>query len=1286
MNAAKVGHGLTLTRSNRVEKLFEAWLAVRSQRTTLDPFAAEVILVQGTGMRDWMQRHLADREGIAMHLHFVYPDELARWVRSLRTGSTEPVEAGSPWTPERMVWSVLDVLRVWDPAGRDPLALYLQARGQDASDPDLTPDRRRFGLATELTALLRRYLIWRPDMIWQWSHAGPGEERVWTRTGPQPLPKEARWQTVLWREVLQRAGGPDAIPVIPSRGVPDFLPAAVDGVDLPAHVTLFGVHHLNPEQRNALSWLRERMRLDWYMLAPTPLFLGDQDAKSLYLGEPFRKFLAEPVGGDGAAFDQLEGACPLVVHFGRVSRTAQLDLESDGYLQPEEPAPAAWFVHPIGDTDRPATVLQRLQADAWALEALAYSPGGHRAWPLDESEALRDARTRRTIDPDDLSLSFHSCYGPQRQVEAVRDLIVELLERDPTLQPRDIAVLTPDIATFAPLVEAVFSELQGDDVRAAQRPGRVGIPRIPFRIRDRAIRSTNPVARVLILLLQMGAGRASMTQVVELLNQWPMQRAWGLDAGDVAQVEDHLRRAGARWGLDARHRATQDAPTSIRFTLHEAIDRIALGVAMDRGAVLDGPPTEEAGVDPGRLPMEEAGGWDLAGRAVLLFDALLGAVDAMAAPRSPAGWRDLILSTDPASPGLLARFAHVPAGAAWLLGQIRDELEALQSAPAPADGGPGVHVDAGVMARWMEDRLNRTDRLTDDGINAALFCSLMPLRSVPARHLILLGVDEASFPRRGSRPAWDLMALAPLLNDSNPRDDDRHVMLDALLSARDGLHVVWTGRQAVNNAAVPPAAPVAELLDLLDRRFDGCGPEAVRPSCWFLCEWPLQSFSASLFHRLADEGERGQAWRPVSRHAGQRDVAMALAGRGPGQDPSGQRWCLSPGPDFRLDRAAGPEFQVLALEGIAQRLRKPVHHFVKQHLRLLEESDQQFSDQIPISMDSLDSYMLQEEALSWPLDGDAWAERRRALLLDPRVPVGRLGELQVDRIHAMAHALRASQDDLGWTPDPDVEQVSRLEIDPRSWPEGIGAMPRVVLESRRMTCGTMVLNGKPTPIRLAYRPGKVGGSHLLLPVMEWLMDLALDLPRTLVMQGVEKDRRVVMKVLPGLQNEGTPWWSPAEAQRALAGLAAMFLEADVRMVHTSPYVGVACASAWWAKRQRHEDSHAVLLEAGWSGDVALDKSPDGEAMKAALEQLTKEVIPQDFGGFHELLEDPILVRVWGLADESLLYCPVVPASLSDCPPGTRQYLLDSLRIYAMCAWAEKCAKKLTREVKVEGRA
>ena len=64
---------------------------------------------------------------------------------------------------------------------------------------------------------------------------------------------------------------------------------------------------------------------------------------------------------------------------------------------------------------------------------------------------LNDRETEKEeISSSDQSLRMVSCHSPLREVEVLQDFLLSRIEADPTLEPRDILVLTPDINSYAP--------------------------------------------------------------------------------------------------------------------------------------------------------------------------------------------------------------------------------------------------------------------------------------------------------------------------------------------------------------------------------------------------------------------------------------------------------------------------------------------------------------------------------------------------------------------------------------------------------------------------------------------------------------------------------------------------------------------------------------------------------------------------------------------------------------------------------------------------------------------
>nr|WP_315820738.1 hypothetical protein [Paraflavitalea speifideiaquila] len=75
--------------------------------------------------------------------------------------------------------------------------------------------------------------------------------------------------------------------------------------------------------------------------------------------------------------------------------------------------------------------------------------------------------------------------------------------------------------------------------------------------------------------------------------------------------------------------------------------------------------------------------------------------------------------------------------------------------------------------------------------------------------------------------------------DRNVKENDKHLFLETILSAREYLYISYRGQNAKDNSLLPPSALIDELLDYIEAGTEN--PEAVRAQLVTL--QPLHSFS-----------------------------------------------------------------------------------------------------------------------------------------------------------------------------------------------------------------------------------------------------------------------------------------------------------------------------------------------------------------------------------------------------------------------------------------------------------
>ncbi|MBN1605141.1 MAG: exodeoxyribonuclease V subunit gamma [Polyangiaceae bacterium] len=735
-----------------------------------------------------------------------------------------------------------------------------------------------------------------------------------------------------------------------------------DSVVLPARVCVFGVGSLPPLFVNILAVLAERCPVHLFLLSPSREYLSC-----------------------GSTTDPTH---PLLRAWGRVARDMQDVLESSvDYVEPA--------VSLYGDPGT-ACMLHALQSDALGMRR----PG-------------RSAESVHVVRRDDLSISVHACHGPMRQVQVLRDQLLAAFAADPTLSPHDVLVMVPDIELYAPLIDDVFGF----------RPNEPGA--VPYRIADRARRSSSDVFDALLSLLGVLRGRFQASAVLALLDHQPLLCRFGIEPARVSAIRYHVQAAGIRWAVDAPDRERAGQPPSDQNTWRFGLRRLLLGYAM---------PGEGRALFAGVLPYDELEG-DTAvalGQFAELCDELFVWRERVRTPRSVGEWVVVIRELTERMLAFDRHGGQPPA-------RLNDTLEALAGACVLAGFDRPVEIE--VVERELLEQLSRDRHGHDFVTGGVTFCAMLPMRSIPCRWIGLLGMDDGVFPRTDPAPAFDRIASRPpRIGDRSLREEDRALVLEALLSARERLIVTYTGREPRDNSTRPPSVVVSELLGALDEGFvlePAVGEAHERSvSAHVTVVHPLQAHSPRHFGADLDP-------RLFSYSSAQFEVARALSVE---QGPS-RPWFS------RLLTRPSSASGTLELGRFVRFFELPARFLLQERLGLhLGQGSEPIRDREPLELDALERFELGATLLERCLDDEPCEESIVALRATGVLPPGNAGRYVALSVQSETRALAelASR----WrTAGPPVQRPFELELGPVTlvgvldglWPEA-----RVTLDYGRV--------------------------------------------------------------------------------------------------------------------------------------------------------------------------------------------------------------------------------------------
>jgi len=744
---------------------------------------------------------------------------------------------------------------------------------------------KRYQLAQQLAQIFDQYQMMRPDMLETWQKG-----RFLYQTATE------RWQQALWLQITEQTGskhrGSLWLDVIAK------LNAAEEGAfsrQLPERISVFGLNTLPPLFLSYLQSLSKHCQLHLFLLNPAQDFWADLASKRQrtndenFTGHP----LLSTLGQQGREFQEM------------LLEQAQFDFEPESF-----------------EASEALNNLQRLQNDIL-------------------NNRLDGAVKTQNIQ--DNSISIHACHSRMREVEVLKNQLLQALENDSTLELRDIVVMAPDIQVYEPFISAVFDDIQ-------------------HAIADRSLRLSNRALDAFIRFLDLSQSRFGRQAVLDLLEQPVVYPGFGLSETDLELIKHWVQDTHVLWGKSAQHKQELGLPELSENTWQAALDRLLMGYAVgsDEYFVIAASASAHAKHLLGDvLPYKDIEGSSaLALGGLCDFMQLLFKADNELKQAKPLkSWSvRLYYYADQ----LLAAAEPVERQ------QLNELLAELSAEPA------SVHNDD-VELQVIISRLKGmvAERKSANGFlrGQLTFCSMLPMRSIPFKVIALLGMNDGEFPRIDRPPTFDLPAKNFRKGDRSHRADDRYQFLETLLSARQQLIVTYIGQSISHNDPIPPSVVISELLEVLQ-----CGGDLIT-------RHPLQPFSRRYFDGTADLFSFSEA---------DCEIAKALSDRSDQSLAPTNSWWQGTIPEDTV------ETEVIELSELFSFFRHPQRYFMQRQMDLrFSRMEAAAEEREPFSVAKLEGYAIYHEWIHEALNGKPISVKK--LQAQGRWLAGMPGELEFER-------------------------------------------------------------------------------------------------------------------------------------------------------------------------------------------------------------------------------------------------------------------------------------------------
>lgn len=781
--------------SNRIEHLYTRLKGeLFGQPST--PFARRLIIVPTSAMKSWLMFQMArDPDlGIATGIEISYLDPTINRLCQLmglhpKQRSLLHVELALALEIEiRQIIQQKAKLSLQEQECWQPMLNYLKI---SSSVLTRKTQKRLTMLCETLATLFSKYGIYGGSMVSEWERNDNNA-----------------WQQLLWCRLFESQNAPWSYPC---KEVSELLQQTIPlKEEHEIQVHLFSMSFISQLQHNLLMHISNAIPVNYYIHSPCHAFWSDlkSDRESHWL-QSYWKRQGVSQAQQQDLENYLQDRNPLLANFGKLGREMARQIEE---------SETTLFCE---DYEVAGAIADYSQYESLQSETLVLSPTQNSLSLLEAVQAdivlLRtpDSNQKISISKESDSIQIHTAHSRMREIQILHDTLLEVISRHSKesvpMYPGEIIVMAPDISLYAPYIQAIFDCSES-----------------PFKtqIMDIAFTSQSPFVQAFLHLVSLPFSRWEASALLQLFDFSAFQNRHQLSREEINTIREWVKAAGIRWGEDPHHRnellkrdhcrqgMVEDSPIG---TWEYAIDCLISGLVLKSSTL---------NIDATQAPL--LGKWISLLRS--LREDLSCLVDST--ELSLTEWAKYLrclaenyLSSDDENSDLLFK-------------QIDAFILAGQQL--------GVHpFPFSTIKHHLTTSLQKLEHHREHDLNAICFCSMLPMRAIPAQIIVMLGMEEGAFPRL--QPNLSLNLLQEQKNADycpSQSDYDRFLFLEALLSARRYLLIFYQRFSSTDGKEQPPSLLVTELMAYLDKFYT---IDQKSPSKHCIRNHPKHSFDYTYF-------------------------------------------------------------------------------------------------------------------------------------------------------------------------------------------------------------------------------------------------------------------------------------------------------------------------------------------------------------------------------------------------------------------------------------------------------
>jgi exodeoxyribonuclease V gamma subunit len=531
----------------------------------------------------------------------------------------------------------------------------------------------------------------------------------------------------------------------------------------------------------------------------------------------------------------------------------------------------------------------------------------------------------------DGSVTINGCYTPLREVEVFYNYLVALIDKQGVqLSPRDIVVMVSDIDYYAPFIHAIF----GNSKNA-----------FPYKIADETVTTGNNMFAALKAILNMDDQTLKAEDVLDLLGYTYIKNRFKIQS--IKNIRQAVREAGIFWGDEGRE-ADATYVVSWKYGLNKML----------YGLCIAGAPNDFVQDAHTLIPLDTAEGAEGFERIKLIhfYQILTHYIQERKTDKTIAEWAQYLknLMEDMVFQSAEKEDEDHPVFVAFIENLI--EL----------DEHANVKISFDVFRHSLITRLDLERKSHSFSTVGITFCSFVPMRSIPFKVVGLLGMNFDKFPRKETPLSFSLMQKEKRIGDRNPKENDKHLFLETLLSAEEYLYISFISKDSKDGSDLPPSSLVDELIDYTAKAINIDSEELKKK--WITVH-PLHGFSKKYFNDSGLINYLSESYFKTN---------SAL-------------------PATQTTNSQGLNFDEIKLNDFIAFFHNPPKYFLNKRLNIYyKEEEENISESEPFDINQLEKWIINNELIYLPYDQqENYITQKK---LSGKLPLANMGKVVVKQM------------------------------------------------------------------------------------------------------------------------------------------------------------------------------------------------------------------------------------------------------------------------------------------------